>query len=79
MTGLLLAGVDPVEAVVIQLLVMYLVLGTAAVCVVALVTAITWAAVTPDLLVADRVYPGTERHPAPGETQRSTATKDPST
>jgi putative ABC transport system permease protein len=79
MTGLLLAGVDPVEAVVIQLLVMYLVLGTAAVCVVALVTAITRAAVTPDLLVADWVYPGTERHPAPGETRRSTATKDPST
>ena len=30
MTGLLLAGVDPVDAVVIQILVMYLVLGTAA-------------------------------------------------
>lgn len=57
MTGLLLAGVEPVEAVVIQLLVMYLVLGTAAVCVVAVVTAITRAAVTRDLLVADWVYP----------------------
>jgi putative ABC transport system permease protein len=57
MTGLLLAGVEPVEAVVIQLLVMYLVLGTAAVCVVAVVTAITRAAVTSDLLVADWVYP----------------------
>ncbi len=57
MTGLLLAGVDPVEAVVIQLLVMYLVLGTAAVCVVAVVTAITRAAITKDLVVADWVYP----------------------
>ena len=58
MTGLLLAGVDPVEAVVIQLLVMYLVLGTAAVCVVAVVVAITRAAITRDLTVADWVYPG---------------------
>ena len=57
MTGLLLAGIDPVEAVVIQLLVMYLVLGTAAVCVVAVVVAITRAAVTNDLVVADWVYP----------------------
>ena len=63
MTGLLLAGVDPVEAVVIQLLVMYLVLGTAAVCVVAVVTAITRSAVTADLLIADWVYPGAERQP----------------
>lgn len=63
MTGLLLAGVDPVEAVVIQLLVMYLVLGTAAVCVVGVVTAITRAAVTADLLIADWVYPAAERHP----------------
>lgn len=53
MTGLLLAGVDPVEAVAVQLLVMYLVLGTAALCVVATVTAITRAAVTPNLLLAD--------------------------
>jgi putative ABC transport system permease protein len=56
MTGLLLAGIDPVEAVVIQLLVMYLVLGTAAVCVVAVVSAITRAAVTSDLVIADWVY-----------------------
>jgi putative ABC transport system permease protein len=55
MTGLLLAGVDPVEAVVIQLLVMYLVLGTAAVCVVSVVAAITRAAVTPELLISDWV------------------------
>lgn len=56
MTGLLLAGVEPIEAVVIQLLVMYLVLGTAAVCVVAVVTAIIRAAVTKDLHLADWVY-----------------------
>jgi putative ABC transport system permease protein len=55
MTGLLLAGVEPVEAVVVQLLVMYLVLGTAAVCVVTLVTAVTTAAVTSDLRVGDWV------------------------
>ena len=69
MTGLLLAGVDPVEAVVIQLLVMYLVLGTAAVCVVAVVTAITRSAVTEALLIADWVYPGAERLPAGGRTK----------
>lgn len=55
MTGLLLAGVDPVEAVAVQLLVMYLVLGTAALCVVATVAAITRAAVSAELLVADWV------------------------
>lgn len=52
MTGLLLAGVEPVEAVAVQLLVMYLVLGTAALCVVSTVAAITRGAVTKDLLVA---------------------------
>lgn len=55
MTGLLLAGVDPVEAVAVQLLVMYLVLGTAALCVVATVTAITRGAVTSGLVIADWV------------------------
>ncbi len=57
MTGLLLAGIEPVEAVAIQLLVMFLVLGTAAVCVVSLVTAVTTAAVTADLRVSDWVRP----------------------
>ncbi len=57
MTGLLLAGVDPFDAVVVQLLVMYLVLGTAAVCVVATVATVTRAAVTDDLLVAEWVKP----------------------
>jgi putative ABC transport system permease protein len=56
MTGLLLAGIDPVEAVAVQLLVMYLVLGTAALCVVATVASITRGSVTGDLLVADWVY-----------------------
>jgi len=48
MTGLLLAGVDPLDAVVIQLVVMLLVLGTVAVSatVIAIVTA--RAAFTPD-------------------------------
>ena len=52
MTGLLLAGVDPIDAVVIQLLVMYLVLGAAAVCVVTVVATITHGAVTPSLQAA---------------------------
>lgn len=60
MTGLLLAGVDPVDAVAVQLLVMYLVLGTAALCVVATVTAITRGAVTPDLVIADWVHEAEE-------------------
>lgn len=59
MTGLLLGGVDPVDAVVIQLLVMYLVLGTATLCVVTVVTAIVSAATTPDL----RLAPWTGRSP----------------
>jgi putative ABC transport system permease protein len=54
MTGLLLAGVDPVQAVVIQLLVMYLVLGTAALCVVSIVAAVANATVT-DLRPSDWV------------------------
>jgi putative ABC transport system permease protein len=61
MTGLLLAGVEPLDAVLVQLLVMYLVLGTAAVCVVATVTAITRAAVTGGLVVADWVCVGSDR------------------
>jgi putative ABC transport system permease protein len=58
MTGLLLAGVDPVDAVVIQLLVMYLVLGTAAVSVVTVVAAVTRAAITPRLTLAPWCRPG---------------------
>ena len=52
MTGLLLGGVDPIDAVVIQLLVMYLVLGSAAVCAVTIVTAVVRSAVTSDLRAA---------------------------
>ena len=55
MTGLLLAGVEPLEAVVIQLLVMYLVLGTVATCVVSLVALVTSSSVTDGLMVADWV------------------------
>jgi putative ABC transport system permease protein len=53
MTGLLLAGVSPIDAVTIQLVVMYLVLGTVAVSatIVALVTAS--AAFTPDQRLKD--------------------------
>jgi len=63
MVGLLLAGVAPIDAVVIQLLVMYLVLGTAALCIVGVVVAITRASVTDDLRAADWIRPGWE--PAP--------------
>ena len=58
MTGLLLAGVDPVDAVVIQILVMYLVLGTAAVCVVALVGTVAVAATDGRGGTADWTRPG---------------------
>ncbi len=51
MTGLLLAGVDPVHAVVVQLLVMYLVLGSAALCVVTITLAVVGRSVTDDLRV----------------------------
>ena len=61
MTGLLLAGVAPAEAVVIQLLVMYLVLGTATLCVVTVVAAIVKAAVTPDLRLAAWTKPGASK------------------
>lgn len=57
MTGLLLAGVEPIQAVVVQLLVMYLVLGTTAVCVVSVVLVIIRASMTTDLRVAEWVKP----------------------
>lgn len=60
MTGLLLAGVDAFDAVVIQLVVMYLVLGTAAVCVVVLVATVAWASVTNDLHLSDWARPGAD-------------------
>jgi len=53
MTGLLLAGVDPVDAVLIQLVVMFLVLGSVAVSVIVVTMALTRQAFTPDTRLAD--------------------------
>ena len=47
MTGLLLAGVDPVDAVLIQLVVMFLVLGAVATSVIIVTLAMTRRALTP--------------------------------
>jgi putative ABC transport system permease protein len=58
MVGLLLAGADPIEAVIVQLLVVYLVLGTVAISVMAVVASSARQAVTMDLRLADWV--GTE-------------------
>lgn len=55
MTGLLLAGVDPVDAVIVQLLVMYLVLGSAALCVITVVTAVLRSAIARDCRTASWV------------------------
>lgn len=60
MTGLLLGGVDPIDAVVLQLLVMYLVLGSAAVCTIAIVATIMTQTVSPEMTVADWVRPEAE-------------------
>ncbi|MGH1491173.1 MAG: ABC transporter permease [Acidimicrobiales bacterium] len=49
MTGLLLAGADPVDAVLVQLIVMYLVLGAVATSVIITVVAGIGAMFTPDL------------------------------
>lgn len=53
MTGLLLAGVDPVDAVLIQLVVMFLVLGAVALSVIIVTIAMTRRALTADLRLAD--------------------------
>jgi len=53
MTGLLLAGADPLDAVLIQLVVMLLVLGSVAVSVTIVTLAIARQALTPDLRLAD--------------------------
>lgn len=55
MTGLLLAGVDPVDAVLIQLVVMFLVLGSVAISVIVVTLAMTKQAMTQDLRLADWV------------------------
>ncbi len=52
MTGLLLAGVDPVDAVLIQILVMYLVLGATALCSIVTVAAVSRSAITDGLVLA---------------------------
>lgn len=51
MTGLLLAGADPIDAVLIQIVVMYLVLGAVAISVVATVIGGLRRSLTPDLRV----------------------------
>ena len=55
MTGLLLAGVDPVDAVLVQLIVMYLILGAAAVA----VTTIVWVGARQAFTVDARLAPWT--------------------
>jgi len=52
MTGLLLAGTDPLDAVIIQLVVMFLVLGAVAISVAVVALAISRRALTPDLRIA---------------------------
>jgi len=55
MTGLLLAGTDPIDAVLIQLVVMLLVLGSVAVAVTIVTLQIARQALTDDLRIADWV------------------------
>jgi putative ABC transport system permease protein len=51
MTGLLLAGVDPIDAVLIQIVVMFLVLGSVATTVAAVTWAVASRSLTPDLVI----------------------------
>lgn len=55
MTGLLLAGADPLDAVLIQLVVMFLVLGSVSLAVTVVTLALTRQAMTDDLRVAEWV------------------------
>ena len=55
MTGLLLAGVEPVDAVLVQLVVMYVVLGSVVVAATTVIVLMARRALTPDLRVADWV------------------------
>ncbi len=57
MTGLLLAGVAPLDAVILQLLVMLIVLGAVAVSVLATVLAVAGSAVGQQLTLADWASP----------------------
>ena len=70
MAGLLLAGVDPVDAVVVQLLVMNLVLGTVAVSAVTVVTVVARAAITPRLTLASWSRPGGDDRKRPANAAR---------
>lgn len=53
MTGLLLAGVSPFDAVLVQLVIMYLILGAVSVSVLIVVVALTSRSLTEDLRLAD--------------------------
>jgi putative ABC transport system permease protein len=55
MTGLLLAGVDPIDAVLVQLVIMYLVLGSVAVAVLVVTTTLASRSLTADLRLASWV------------------------
>jgi putative ABC transport system permease protein len=55
MTGMLLAGADAMSAVLVQVVIMYLILGSVAVVVVAVVTTIGVRAFTSDVRLADCV------------------------
>ncbi|MCH7585096.1 MAG: ABC transporter permease [Acidobacteria bacterium] len=59
MTGLLLAGVEPVDAVVIQLVVMYLILGAVSLSVAVVTTATVTSAFSAGLRIPDWARPGT--------------------
>lgn len=56
MTGLLLAGVDPIQAVLIQLVVMYLILGSVTLSVLLVTMASARNLLTTDLRVRERVF-----------------------
>lgn len=53
MTGLLLAGVEPFDAVLVQLVIMYLILGAVALSVLIVVISLTSRSLTDDLRMAD--------------------------
>jgi len=57
LTGLLLAGVEPLPAVLTQLVVMFLVLGSVATSVVIVTTIVARRALTPDLRLAEWTVP----------------------
>lgn len=58
MTGLLLAGVEPFDAVLVQLVIMYLILGAVALSVLIVVIALTSRSLTEDLRLAAWTAPG---------------------